>query len=47
MDKLSPFAPSTKYQIIKGKKHVAMITQFFETWNPRYQEIFKFMESTK
>ena len=45
MSKLLPLFPSTTYQIIKGKKHVAMITQFFNTRNPRYKEIIKFMES--
>lgn len=44
INKLLPLAPSTKYQVIKGKKHIAMITQFFKTWNPRYEEIIKFMK---
>ena len=46
MNKLLPLAPSTKYEIIKGRKHVAMITQFFKTWDPRYKEIIKFMKSS-
>ena len=47
MRKLLPLAPSTKYEIIKGKKHVAMITEFFKTWNPRYKEIIEFMGAAK
>lgn len=47
MSKLLPLAPATKYQILKGKKHVAMITQFFKTWNPRYKEIIDFMNNVK
>jgi len=47
MSKLLPLAPSTNYHILKGKKHVAMITQFFNPWNPRYKEIINFMESVK
>ena len=45
MRKLLPLAPATKYEIIKGKKHVAMITQFFNTRDPRYKEIINFMDS--
>ncbi|MEO5943893.1 MAG: alpha/beta hydrolase [Ferruginibacter sp.] len=47
MNKLLPLAPSTKYKILKGKKHVPMITQFLKTWNPRYKEITEFMKSVK
>lgn len=31
------------YKIQKRKKHVPMITQFFWTWNKRYDEILDFM----
>ncbi|MBC7534865.1 MAG: alpha/beta hydrolase [Ferruginibacter sp.] len=41
---LRPIAPATKFYMIKGKKHIAMITQFFKTWNPRYKEIADFMK---
>ncbi|MEO8772217.1 MAG: alpha/beta hydrolase [Ferruginibacter sp.] len=47
LKKLLPLAPNTEHYIIKGKKHVAMITQFFKTWNPRYYEITKFMKNVK
>jgi acetyl esterase/lipase len=47
MTKLLPLAPSTKYHILKGKKHIAMITQFFNTCNPRYKEVSEFMKSVK
>lgn len=32
------------YVVQKRKKHVAMITQFLNSWNPRYKEIRRFME---
>jgi len=32
------------YYIVKGKKHVAMITQFFNVYNPRYKQILGFMK---
>ncbi|MEO7523744.1 MAG: alpha/beta hydrolase [Ferruginibacter sp.] len=47
LDKLLPFAPGTEHYVIKGKKHVAMITQFLNTSNQRYKEIIKFMKSAK
>ena len=46
MKALLPLAPHTEYYILKGKKHIAMITQFFKTWNPRYMEIKRFMISS-
>ncbi len=47
MSKLLPLEPATQFHLLKGKKHVAMITQFFKTWNPRYREIGAFMTSVK
>lgn len=47
MSKLLPLAPATPYHILKGRKHIAMITQFFKTWNPRYKEIIAFMKAVK
>ena len=41
---LKEYAPDTEYYVLKGKKHVPMITQFFKPWNPRYKEIIKFMK---
>ncbi len=32
------------YKILKGKHHIPMITQFFKTWNPRFDEITTFMK---
>lgn len=32
------------FKILKGKKHIGMITQFFNTSNPRYDEIKDFMK---
>lgn len=37
------YAPSTPYYILKGKKHVPMILQFFWSWNPHYKTIIDFM----
>ena len=37
----------TPYHILKGKKHVAMITQFLNSYNPRYKEVIEFMRQTK
>ena len=44
---LKPFAPATAYYILKGKKHIPMILQFFWRWNPRYKEILQFMKEIK
>lgn len=32
------------YKVLKRKKHIAMITQFFNVYNPRYKEIISFMQ---
>ncbi|MEO6670943.1 MAG: alpha/beta hydrolase [Ferruginibacter sp.] len=40
---LLPLAPSTEHYINKKKKHVPMITQFFNPASPRYKEIILFM----
>ncbi|MCF0056794.1 alpha/beta hydrolase [Dyadobacter sp. CY356] len=42
---LREYAPETPYEILKGKKHIPMITQFFNPWNKRYNQIHQFMES--
>jgi acetyl esterase/lipase len=42
---LQEFAPGTSYEILEGKKHIPMITQFFNPWNKRYNQIHNFMES--
>lgn len=39
------FSPETPYKIQENKKHVPMITQFFNPWNKRYNTILHFMES--
>ena len=41
---LRDFVPDPQYKILKRKKHVPMITQFFKPWNPRYKEIIGFMK---
>ena len=35
------------YHILPGKKHVPMITQFFNPYNKRYKEILVFMKENK
>lgn len=41
---LAEYAPDTDYFVLKGKKHVPMITQFLNPWNRRYKEIVGFMK---
>ena len=40
---LKAFVPQPNYTILPGKKHVPMITQFFNTGNDRYKEMKAFM----
>jgi acetyl esterase/lipase len=40
---LKEYTPEPNYHVLKHKKHVAMITQFFNPWNSRYDEIINFM----
>jgi acetyl esterase/lipase len=40
---LPTYVSKVNYKILKRKKHVPMITQFFWTWNRRYDEILAFM----
>ena len=42
---VKPFVPAPDYHILKGKKHVPMILQFFNTSNARYKEIMGFMKT--
>ncbi len=42
---LKPYVPSVNYKVLKNKKHIPMILQFFWTWNPIYDEIIEFMKS--
>jgi acetyl esterase/lipase len=42
---LKEFVPEPNFKILKGKKHVPMITQFFNSRNPHYKEIIEFMKS--
>lgn len=44
---LQPYAPETPYHIQKSKKHIPMITQFFNPWNARYGEILAFMKAVE
>ena len=41
---LKAFVPQPDYTILNGKKHVPMITQFFNTGNYRYKEMKAFMQ---
>ena len=38
------FAPNPRYKVLKGKKHIPMIVQFFWPWNRYFSEITDFME---
>jgi acetyl esterase/lipase len=40
---LSKIAPNAQYTVVKRKKHIPMITQFFWTWNPMYDQLITFM----
>ena len=40
---LPKYTRQFQYSILKGKRHIPMITQFFKPWNPRYREIIRFM----
>ena len=44
---LKTFIPDPEYHIMKGKKHIPMILQFFNTHNSRYKEILQFMQNNK
>lgn len=44
---LNEFAPGTPYEIIKNKKHIPMITQFFNPWNKSYNRILGFIKGVK
>ena len=41
---LKPYVPNPDFHVIKGKKHVPMILQFFNSYNPRYKMITDFMK---
>ncbi|MBW3544027.1 MAG: alpha/beta hydrolase [Bacteroidetes bacterium] len=41
---LNKFTPKANYHVLKGKKHIPMITQFFWTWNPLYDQMIDFMQ---
>ncbi len=45
VSKVNQVAPGTPYHILKGKKHVPMIFQFFWSWNPRYKQMIDFMHA--
>lgn len=44
---LDNFAPDTPFYVQKSKKHVPMITQYFNPWNKRFKKIIRFMKDTK
>lgn len=43
-DSLKKYKVKFSYQVLPGKKHVPMITQFFNPYNKRYKEIVDFMK---
>ncbi len=38
------YVPNPRYKVLKGKKHVPMIVQFFWPWNRYFGEIVEFMD---
>ena len=44
-DSLQQYDTKFNYHILPGKKHVPMITQFFNPYNKRYKEILAFMKA--
>lgn len=44
-DSLKKYDVKFNYQILPGKKHVPMITQFFNPYNRLYKEIISFMKA--
>jgi acetyl esterase/lipase len=44
---LKAFVPVPDFHILKNKKHIAMISQFLNSGNPRYGEIIRFMQAQK
>jgi acetyl esterase/lipase len=42
---LENYDTNVTYKVLERKKHVPMITQFFWSWNRRYDEIVDFMSS--
>ena len=46
-DSLKKYNTKFSYRILPGKKHVPMITQFFNPYNKRYKEMVDFMKTEK
>ena len=42
---LKPLAPATTFKVLPDKKHIGMITQFLNPWNPLYDEIIMFLQN--
>lgn len=45
MDDYRKYVPKPRYKVMKGKKHVPMIVQFFWPWNRYFGEIVKFTDA--
>jgi acetyl esterase/lipase len=45
MDDYRKYVPDPRYKVLKGKKHVPMIVQFFWPWNRYFSEIVEFMDA--
>lgn len=39
------YVPAPNFKIQRRKRHIPMIVQFIFTWNPRYKEMLRFMDS--
>jgi dipeptidyl aminopeptidase/acylaminoacyl peptidase len=42
---IKEYVPDQERHVLKGKKHIPMITQFFNPYNKRYKEIICFMKT--
>ncbi|HTC00283.1 MAG TPA: alpha/beta hydrolase [Ferruginibacter sp.] len=45
LNAIKEYVPDQQRHILKGKKHIPMITQFFNSYNKRYKEMISFMKS--
>jgi len=45
LEKLKPYAPNTTFKLLPKRKHVGMIFQFINPYNPRYKEVIDFMKT--
>ena len=47
VSKVKNYNTQIEYKVVKRRKHIPMITQFFNTGNPLYRQIKEFMKKTE